>query len=450
MPLHIVFNAASYSKGGGKSLNDCLYADPPLTTKLHNLFLTFRSNSFAVISDISKAFHRVIVHPEHRKWTKFLRVNLEREVQLIYQFNVVIFGSHSSPFILSQVLETHTSSRAKPICNLASYFYVDSLVKTYEDESELISGKVVIDSVLEEANMPLRGWISNSQKFNDTYQVNERSLQMVLGISWNVISHCIAMVVSKKFPVKLSSWKATKRNFLSALVAIFDPLGLIAPLVLAGKLLLQQLWPNKVGWDELLSTEYNQIALNFLKDLSQTGIFEFPRKAVTLHSELHIFVDSSSKASGAVAYSYYRRTNDSKLLTSKQRVTPCGKKKLTIPKLELTATLVGARLARHLMTLFDFSPITLWTDGSVILSWLNHLYNLKDVYVSNRIVELRYLIDACTIHMHHISTKCNPADILSRGCTLKQLVNHQLWLHGPVCTMFLLTPLLPLNCLLCT
>ena len=169
------------------------------------ILLTFRSNSFAVISDISKAFHHVIVHPEHRKWTKFLWVNPEREAQLIYQFNVLILVSRSSPFDLSQVLETHTSSRAKPICNLASYFYVDNLVKTYEDEGELISEKVAIDSVLEEANMPLRGWISNSKKFNDTYQVNEPSLQMVLGISWNVISDCIAMVVSKRFPVELSS-----------------------------------------------------------------------------------------------------------------------------------------------------------------------------------------------------------------------------------------------------
>ena len=164
--------------------------------------------------------------------------------------------------------------------------------------------------------MPVRGWISNSQKFSHTYQVNEPSLQMVLGISWNVISDCIAMVVSKKFPIKLSSCKTTKRNFLSALVAIFDHLGLIVPLVLPGKLLLQQLWLNKVGWDELLSKEHNQIALNFLKDSSQIGIFEFPRKAVTLHSELHIFVDSSSKAFGAVAYSYDSRTNESKLLTS--------------------------------------------------------------------------------------------------------------------------------------
>ena len=110
-----------------------------------------------------------------------------------------------------------------------------------------------------------------------------------------------------------------------------------------------------MGWHELLSVEHKQIALNFLKDLSQIEIFEFPRKAVSMHSELHVFVDSSSKTFGAVAYSYDRRTNESILLVSKERVTPCGKKKLTIPKLELTTSLVGARLACHLMTLFNFS-----------------------------------------------------------------------------------------------
>ena len=221
-------------------------------------------------------------------------------------------------------------------------------------------------------------------------------------------------------------------NFLSALVTIFDPLGLVAPLVLPGKLLLQKLWLEKVGWDELLSPEHKQIAINFLKDLSQIEIFGFPIKAISVHSELHIFTDSSSKAFGAVAYSYDKRTNESNILVSKQRVTPCGKKRLIIPKLELTASLVGARLAHHLMTLFDFSSIHLWTDSSVVLSWLIHLDTIKDAYVSNCTKELRYLMDVCTIHMHHISTKRNPADILSQGCKVRQLVDHRLWLHGPV------------------
>lgn len=31
---------------------------------------------------------------------------------------------------------------------------------------------------------------------------------------------------------------------------------------------------------------------------------------------------------------------------------------------------------------------------------------------------------------HHVPTACNPSDILSRGCTPKELMNDQLWQHG--------------------
>ena len=141
---------------------------------------------------------------------------------------------------------------------------------------------------------------------------------------------------------------------------------------------------------------------------------------------LHVFVDSSSRAFGAVAYSYNRESNNSNILASKQRVTPSGKQKLIIPKVELTASLVGARLAHHRMKLFTFSFIHLWTDNYVVLSWLNHLDSIKDVYASNRTVELRYLIDVCDMHMHHIPTKHNPSDILPRGCKVKQLIKHDL------------------------
>ena len=49
-----------------------------------------------------------------------------------------------------------------------------------------------------------------------------------------------------------------------------------------------------------LSPEHKQSAVNLLRELSQIEVFEFPRKAISMHSELHIFVDSSSKAFGAV------------------------------------------------------------------------------------------------------------------------------------------------------
>ena len=94
-PLRIVFNASS-KPADGRSLNDCMYVGPSLTQKLHDALLTFRENPVAVISDISKAFHRILIHEEHRKFTKFLWVTENRDTLTSYQFKVVIFGATST------------------------------------------------------------------------------------------------------------------------------------------------------------------------------------------------------------------------------------------------------------------------------------------------------------------------------------------------------------------
>ena len=74
--LRIIFNASS-KPNEGKSLNDCLLTGPSLTAKLHEILVQFRQETYAVNADISKAFHRIKLDPEHRKFLKFLWQNLE-------------------------------------------------------------------------------------------------------------------------------------------------------------------------------------------------------------------------------------------------------------------------------------------------------------------------------------------------------------------------------------
>ena len=78
-PLRIVFNALS-KPNEGKSLNDCLMTGPSLTAKLHEILVQFHQGTHAVTADISKAFHRIIVDEEHRKFLKFLWLNLENHM----------------------------------------------------------------------------------------------------------------------------------------------------------------------------------------------------------------------------------------------------------------------------------------------------------------------------------------------------------------------------------
>ena len=116
----------------------------------------------------------------------------------------------------------------------------------------------------------------------------------------------------------------------------------------------------------------------------------------------------------------------SNLLISKARVAPCRVSRLTIPKLELTASLIGARLARYLSNLCKFDKVY----QKVTISWITSDRNMKDVYIANRVSEIKALINQYHVTIMYVPTKDNPADHLSRGCSSKQLVSSN-WLHGP-------------------
>ena len=130
------------------------------------------------------------------------------------------------------------------------------------------------------------------------------------------------------------------------------------------------------------------------------------------------------------AYTVDSITKRSNLLISKARVAPCKEGRLTIPKLELTASLIGARLIRYLSNIHQFKTIYLWSDSKVVISWITGDRELKDVYVANRVAEVKTILTRHSIQVKYVPTKDNPADYLSRGCSSKQLKSSN-WLHGP-------------------
>ena len=123
-PLRIVFNASS-KPSKGKSLNDCLLAGPSLTAKLNEILLQFRQGTFPVTADISKAFHRIIVDEEDRKFLKFLWINLDSQELATFQFRVVLFGATCSPYLLQETLQSHLSENAEGNA-FKDKFYVDN------------------------------------------------------------------------------------------------------------------------------------------------------------------------------------------------------------------------------------------------------------------------------------------------------------------------------------
>ena len=193
---------------------------------------------------------------------------------------------------------------------------------------------------------------------------------------------------------------------------------------------MQTLWKEKLGWDQKLNPDQIKVIYDILVDLRRVTEFIFPRHVLYEHTELHVFTDASSKAYGAAVYTVNDAHTISNLLISKARVAPCREGRLTIPKLELTASLIGARLINYLANLHKYETIYLWSDSKVVISWITSDKDIKDVYVANRIAEVKTLITRHNVNVMYVPTKDNLADYLSRGCISTQLKSSN-WLHGP-------------------
>ena len=74
-----------------------------------------------------------------------------------------------------------------------------------------------------------------------------------LGLLWH-IDHDM-FKIQYKTPLKFENKPFTKRSILSAIASIFDPLGLIAPIIIICKIFMQKLWMSKVSWDEAVKGE---------------------------------------------------------------------------------------------------------------------------------------------------------------------------------------------------
>ncbi|XP_068242281.1 uncharacterized protein [Palaemon carinicauda] len=110
-----------------------------------------------------------------------------------------------------------------------------------------------------------------------------------------------------------------------------------------------------------------------------------------------------------------------------------GMNKLTIPKLELLALLLGCRLAKTLKGLIEPREIVMWTDSKVTLACVASpdAKDNKNVFISNRVAEIIFLHRVCDFSPSYVPSKQNPADVLSRGATTQQLLQNPLWQNDP-------------------
>lgn len=171
------------------------------------------------------------------------------------------------------------------------------------------------------------------------------------------------------------------RNLYKVLASQYDPLVYLAPFTTRAKILVQDLWKQERGWDNIIKTnsllekwQAWELELQNLPDIHFPRCYLPPStNATTSESLMHVFCDASERVYGAVAY-LLTTNKHSKIHVSFIMARSCiaPKRQLSIPRLELCAALSGAQLANLLSSEFTIplQSVTLWTDSITVLSWL--------------------------------------------------------------------------------
>ena len=291
--------------------------------------------------------------------------------------------------------------------------YADDLISGSNSVKEAFELFLKSKACLSEASFHLQKWASSSKELMSLIQMSEATqahdnpiqssiaedqstfaklsvgqletldggARKVLGHLWNRSEDTFIF----KFDtlVKIAqALSATKRNVLKVAASVYDPLGILSPMVVKMKVLLQEACRLQYAWDIPLPDEVARIWRKWIDDLEKIKSIVIPRSyfyrievEIVSHA-LHGFADASLIGYCYVVYLVYRTVANmyfSELVCSKSKVNPVVK--LTLPKLELLAALILAQLMNTVKTALSdeiphFEQVICWGDNTSALSWI--------------------------------------------------------------------------------
>lgn len=450
-PVRVVFNSAS--KFQGHVLNDYQIKGPDLLNGQIAVLLRFRDFPVAVMSDISKMYHQVLIDPNlDTNLHRFLWRNYENREPDIYQMRVLTFGDKCSPALANTALDLTAESFRNQYPESAETIlksrYMDDICDSYQTSAEACTRMSEMDKIMESGHFRVKDWITNVHQGNSssssvsTQRNVLKNQEKVLGIVWSIEDDTLKIVVkTPKLFFKVETpleWvmpiTLTKRNALSVLAGVFDLFGFLAPFLVRAKIGMQVLWRLKLKWDEDLPHELKIFWFGWFAQLKLVDGIEvdrcvMPKEGNPTNPLLLICCDASQQAFGAVAYVRWTLENGeftTRFMMAKSRVAPL--KELSIPRLELQATVVAARLCESVTSesRIRFNNINIFTDSMIALAWLQSEVRLK-TFCSSRVAEIRSKTKV--EYFYHIPTEHNAADDISRGLDVHALDGR--WITGP-------------------
>lgn len=140
-------------------------------------------------------------------------------------------------------------------------------------------------SLCSKGGFRLNKWISNSRVVIAHILEEERAkeiedldldqdilpVERALGVQW-----CMEPD-SLKFKISIQDRPLTRRGILSMVISVYDPLCILASLILPARQILQELCRMKLGWDDSVPEVLSLRRCSWLMDLNQVSDYEVRR-----------------------------------------------------------------------------------------------------------------------------------------------------------------------------
>ena len=144
--------------------------------------------------------------------------------------------------------------------------------------------------------------IPEELRAKEVKNLDDQCSSKVLGVRWNVNGDEFYFDINEP---ELSG-EVTKRSMLKVVASMYDPLGLVSPITVMGKMLFQEAAKLK-SWDEVVSSELAERWLMWIASLKSLVSLKIPRcvkpnQFDDAMLELHCFSDASLSAYGSCCY----------------------------------------------------------------------------------------------------------------------------------------------------
>ena len=445
--VRLTQNASSQCRITKKSLNDILMNGPvaEYMPPLIDVLIRFRLRATILMTDVSKEFWEIYVNKTDRDWQRFLYSSENSETPTVYRQKGLVMGAVSSPFQALYCIE-QLGERFKNEFPLAyeaiQSIYVDDICADFRNDEEAAEGANQLIELFKRCSMKIHKFRASNERILDLAKIEPEKraqgrITKFMGVQWQAEDDTIEFDYTEQ--IEDIKGVITKRKMAKLIASIWDPLGACSPVTFSAKVMIRTAWQLQIGWDEPVSGPLLDEFLTWKSELHDLKHIKQPRLILPKGgNKPSLFMTCDASILGVGINAYVVSGNERNFLYSRTRVAPLKSMEnketnCTIVRLELLALVLAGRCATYIKELMGkefFHECLFFSDSLVNIGRVRRATPLAyKQWVSTRLQEVEKHMKPS--QLFHISGVRNPSDLCSRGTSVKNLIDNELWLHGP-------------------